>query len=140
VYLIVHHSGFRPYISGVFREKAAIIAYLAGFDIQHQAVIEEFTALTDTGYPLYLFEASGQPFTLHSAAGITAMLAALVQNPSDDWCYGNVYQLNHDWQPRRAGSDAMGLLPHIHIYNHDLNNIKSLGVAACFRQDNTEVE
>jgi hypothetical protein len=139
MYLIIHYSGLRPYISGFFRAQAAAAAYLASFDGGHRAVLQEFELLADEPYPLYLFEASRQAFALYGAADITAMLVALPRQPSDDWCYGNVYQLNHDWQPRRAGRDEMGLLPHIHIHNHDLDTIQDVDISTRFSPINTIV-
>jgi hypothetical protein len=133
VYLIIHQLHHRPYISGVFRDQTTANAYVAVLNIKKGVVVQEFESLSSLSYPLYLFEATGAAFVLDSAAEITAMLMQLPRQTNDEWCYGNVYQINHDWQPPRAGSDAMGMLPHVHIDNHNLNIIQNSGVAACFQ-------
>ena len=49
---------------------------------------------------------------------------------NDDWCYTNLYRVSDDFIPKNPGKDYMWLLPHHHIDNFVLEQVKAHGLNA----------
>jgi hypothetical protein len=69
-------------------------------------------------------------FALHSAASITALIAAVRRVHDDDCCYFNTYRLTEDWRPPRPGTDYMGAINHVHLSNWHLDRMRAGGLDA----------
>jgi hypothetical protein len=121
-------DGSRRWISGVFRSKPAIDAYLAlipdGARAKH-TVIE----LPGLSYPLYICD-DELGFRFLTEAEVAAELrrfAGEQRRDDEDWCYTNLYRIADDWRPNRPGTDYMGALPHHHVTNSTLECVEQYG-------------
>lgn len=126
MYAIVHHNSVNSWISGIFQERELAIAYLGTIPVDLQPKLLEFSI---DRYPIYLLEVE-RDFTYYRDTDITAFVSNLTLLDDDDWCYGNVYYIDRDWQSQRAGKNYMGIIPHIHLDNKHVLIIRETGITA----------
>ncbi len=128
MYAIVHNNSVTSWISGIFQDRDRAIAYLATISVDLQPKLLEFPI---NHYPVYLLEVD-RNFTYNCETDIIAFVSKLTLQDNEDWCYGNIYYINQDWQSRRAGKDYMGMIPHLHLDNKNIFRIRNSGIANYF--------
>jgi hypothetical protein len=128
MYAIVHEHSLTSWISGIFQDREQASAYLATIAVELQPQLLEFPI---DCYPVYLLEI-GRKFTYNREADIITFVSELTLQDDEDWCYGNIYYVDRDWQSRHAGKDYMGIIPHIHLDNERVFGIRDAGIANYF--------
>jgi hypothetical protein len=128
VFVVIAEEGRRRWVSGLFQEQGVALAYLAEIPDELRRCQTVISAGVDA-YPVYLVE-SDDGFFVHSPQSLVSFLDAVPRTHDDDFCYFNVYKFLGDWRPDRAGSDFMGAIPHVHVHNGHLDQVREDGVEA----------
>lgn len=128
MYAIVHDNSVTSWISGIFQDRDLAIAYLSTIPVDLQPKLLEFPI---DRYPVYLLEID-RNFTYNCEVDITAFIKSITLQDEDNWCYGNIYCINQDWQSPRVGKDYMGVIPHFHLDNQHIFRIRDSGIAEYF--------
>jgi hypothetical protein len=128
MYEIVHNNSVSSWISGIFKDRDLAICYLATIPVDLQPQLLEFPI---DRYPVYLLEVD-RNFTYNREADIAAFVSKLTLQDNDDWCYGNIYYVDRDWQSQRAGKDYMGMISHFHLDNEHILKICDSGTGNYF--------
>lgn len=119
MYVVTCTRDPRSWVSGIFRERAAADAYLDEVPANLRP-LQVLVKVSPSDYPVYVIEdASG--FTVHSAESLADLLSHLERVPDPEWCYFNIYRFTEDWRPRKAGTDYMGAVQHVHVLNRHLD-------------------
>lgn len=127
---IVVLKNFREFIAGIFSEKESAMKFVLEIS---EAERDSVTLLeTDCGYPFYISE-NHEGFSYFSSTDVELLLNGFIEdmhNQDEEWCYTNLYRVAEDFSPKKPGKDYMGLLPHYHIDNDVLTEIKENGLAS----------
>ncbi len=117
------------FVAAVCATRASVDTFLqeAGTVGQEMTIERHATTL-----PCFLIEMSARRravFVVVDEAALAVQLRAWVEVDSEpDWYFGTVYSLDGEWWPPRAGTDYMGVLPHVHVERSDLRRFEEHGV------------
>ena len=123
----------RPFLAAMFDAAEPLGAWMGTVPDELRAGLETRTA-PDHGFPVFLLEAT-DGLTWASEAELSARLSSWSLETHDaEWVYGNLYFVAGPWFPRLPGTDAMGLLPHIHVEAGHLECFLGGGLEALHRR------
>lgn len=122
---IVVSKDFREFIAGVFSEKEN------ANELSSQISKLEYMKIlyVELEYPFYITE-DHSGFSFYSEREVNILIGGYIEdmgNHDEEWCYTNLYRVESDLKPKIPGKDYMGLMPHHHIDNDTLSEIKDNG-------------
>ncbi len=130
---IIISKVFREFIAGIFSEKDSALDFIQRIPDSDSTNVKQFEV--DCGYPFYISE-NHEGFSYLSLSEVTSLLNGFIEdmpNHDEDWCYTNLYRIAEDFQVKIPGKDYMGSLPHHHIDNDTLIEIRENGVEWLWR-------
>ena len=121
MYYIEAKKGNKKWISGIFlkEQDAANYFQLIAEDIRNSQIVK--SAFFEE-YPVYLVEAEEFYFT--DLQGVNEAISQIEIVPDFKYIYINIYEIQADFTPKKAGQDCMGILKHLHIDNEYLERYK----------------
>ncbi|MEY8199422.1 MAG: hypothetical protein RPS47_09295 [Colwellia sp.] len=130
---IVVSKAFQEFVAGIFSEKEYALDFIQRIPESDSGDIKHFEV--DCCYPFYISE-DHEGFSYLTENEVASLVSGFIvdmNNRDEDWCYTNLYKITKNFQPKFAGKDYMGSLPHYHIDNFSLIKIKESGVEALWR-------
>ncbi|MCB9611644.1 MAG: hypothetical protein H6722_04230 [Sandaracinus sp.] len=124
---MIHYALGPRFLAAVFDTEAALDGWLASVPHERRASLR--TGRDERDLPTFLVESNGFVWCDGSELG-ERLLAWSDPAKPDDWVLGNVFFLAEPWSPPRPGTDYMGVLPHVHVHQEDVERLRREGVDA----------
>lgn len=122
--LVIESVANPKYICGVFEREKDAKAYLKGLPADLRRHLRVYNV--ELQFPCFIIEEDGFEFT--GQEDLIARLDQLNASHFDDQVYFNIYLIDSDFRPKKAGLDSMGMLRHVHVTSDFLNWYKSEGI------------
>lgn len=131
MFIIEAHNDNDRWISGVFEDEEKAKEYIKLIpEILFR--YQQFKTVSKVKYPFYIIEV-GKEFRYVSSEEIEGEIQNIVAKDDVDYVYFNLYFIRGDYQPKKPGTDYMGILNHIHVDNRFLDFYKHHGMDALTR-------
>lgn len=108
---IFESVGNVKYICGIFEDKEDVKTYLG--EVPSELRKNQRVHEVELQYPFYIIERDGFEFV--NQEGLIARLDQMKVSHHDNEVYSNIYLIETDYRPKKAGIDDMGMIRHVHV-------------------------
>ncbi|MNP38441.1 hypothetical protein D3C76_1319530 [compost metagenome] len=125
VYIVKALNGKYQWISGIFKEEKEVQKYLEIIptDLKnYQKLID----LNIDNYPFYIIESENE-FEYLVVDELIKKIDGIELIDDKNKVYFNIYLIDSDYKPNKAGTDYMGIIRHDHVTNDFIEWYKKKG-------------
>ncbi|MNI74485.1 hypothetical protein D3C73_1305710 [compost metagenome] len=125
VYIVKALNGKYQWISGIFKEEKEVQKYLEIIptDLKnYQKLID----LNIDNYPFYIIESENE-FEYLVVDELIKKIDGIELIDDENKVYFNIYLIDSDYKPNKAGTDYMGIIRHDHVTNDFIEWYKKKG-------------
>ncbi len=117
----------RPFLAAAFATQNALDEWLATVPEELRPPLDAHVAASRS-FPAFLLETTSLSWVSEPELRAHLDRWATEERP-EEWVFANLYCVVEPWQPRHPGTDAMGLIPHIHVETWHLRLFRQRGLA-----------
>ncbi|MCU6792352.1 hypothetical protein OB236_09450 [Paenibacillus sp. WQ 127069] len=119
------------WVSGIFKEEENALQFINSIP-EDLKEYQQLIKLENLEYPFYIKEKNGFEFV--NKDEVIRIFDDIEVSQDEKIVYFNIYTIKTDYQPKKPGTDYMGILSHDHITNDFLEWYKKEGIDFLIRR------
>lgn len=125
MFIIEANKDRNSWISGIFKDEELTKKYM-GLIPEELLRYQRIKTLETVKYPFYIIEEENE-FKYINNEEVEEIIKSIVVKENEDHVYFNLYFITKDYQPKKPGTDNMGMINHLHIDNRFLEFYEEYG-------------